>query len=215
MSTQAHSSPIRSHPLSLVDLFTTGTKNLSKDPMHIKTTNDEIDKRLESSLDSWCQVETFDSFVFAMESKRMEQDGIPRDIPDITGIQYDVEVQKAYNSFTGVSGKEVNFYGPLCELANTILKTLTKGKPAFYFVRNDNHHLKVNDGDKGRKPDIIIVRKLPVGNTKLRWGDVSSVLEVKKGDTNVTGNTGMLCFVHFRLKLMCYQLAQTRQGRLN
>ena len=199
MSTQAHSSPIRSHPIPLVDSLETGTKNLSKDPMHIKTTNDEIDKRLESSLDSWCQVETFDSFVFAMESKRMEQDGIPRDIPDITDIQYDVEVQKAYNSFTGVSGKEVNFYGPLCELANTILKTLTKGKPAFYFVRNDNHHLKVNDGDKGRKPDIIIVRELPVEITGLRWGDVSSVLEVKKGGTNVTGNTGMLCFAHFRL----------------
>ena len=213
MSTQAHSSPIHSHPLSLVDLFTTGTKNLSKDAMQIKATNDEIDKRLKSSLDGWCQVETFDSFVLAMESKRMEQDGIPRDIPDITDVRRDVEVQKAYNSFTSVSGNEVNFYGPLCELANTILSKLTQ--PAFYFVRNDNHHLKVNDGDKGRKPDIIIVRKLPVGNTKLRWGDVSSVLEVKKGDTNVTGNTGMLCFVHFRLKLMCYQLAQTRQGRLN
>ena len=112
-----------------------------------------------------------------------------------------------------MSGNEVNIYGPLCELANTILSRLTQ--PAFCFLRNNNHYLKVNDGDKGRKPDIIIVRKLPVGNTKLRWGDVSSVLEVKKGDTNVTGNTGMLCFVHFRLKLMCYQLAQTRQGRLN
>ena len=112
-----------------------------------------------------------------------------------------------------MSGNEVNIYGPLCELANTILSRLTQ--PAFRFLRNNNHYLKVNDGDKGRKPDIIVVRELPVGNSKVRWSDVSFVLGVKKGGTNVISNTGMLCFVHFRLKLMCYQLAQTRQGRLN
>ena len=32
-----------------------------------------------------------------MESKRMEQDGIPRDIPDITDVR-DIEVQKAMNA---------------------------------------------------------------------------------------------------------------------
>ena len=96
-----------------------------------------------------------------------------------------------------MSGNEVNIYGPLCELANTILSRLTQ--PAFRFLRNNNHYLKVNDGDKGRKPDIIVVRELPVGSNKLRWSDVSSVLGVKKGGTNVMSITGMLCFAHFRL----------------
>ena len=105
-----------------MDLFTT---DLNKDPMQIKTTNNEIDKRLRSTLNGWRQVQTFDSFVLAMESERMELDSFPLDIPDITTVQDDVDVQKTYERFTGVEGMEVNIYRPLCALANTILTKLT------------------------------------------------------------------------------------------
>ncbi|PAV19316.1 hypothetical protein PNOK_0425000 [Pyrrhoderma noxium] len=146
-----------------MDLFTT---DLNKDPMQIKTTNNEIDKRLRSTLNGWRQVQTFDSFVLAMESEHMELDSFPLDIPDITTVQDDVDVQKTYERFIGMEGMEVNIYGPLCALANIILTKLTL------------------------KPDVIVVQEPPIGNnTKLRWGDVLSVIEVKKGGTKVMGNT--------------------------